>query len=250
MSDDLLHSDLGDRFSRYFEIVPALDEATRHEAFRVRHSVYCEDLGFEAPRASGEETDTYDAHSLHCVLRTRGQHARPIGCSRLIVAKPGAEDEPLPFEKYCAETLDRSIIDPARLPRRTVTEVSRLAVISDFRKRKEEQDKPVAISDDDFRNSGPTPRFPFIPVSLYLASISMALHEGLEHMFVLTEPRLASHFAKIGFDIRQIGGAVEHRGTRVPSYLRPTVIADTLRPMIRPLFQVVRDSVERAYAKQ
>ena len=38
--------------------------------------------------------------------------------------------------------------------------------------------------------------------------------------FVLTEPRLASHFVRIGFDIRAVGRTIEHRGERVPSLLQ------------------------------
>lgn len=247
MSAELLSGDLGDSFSKYFEVVPALDEAVRHEAFFVRHEVYCKDLHFEQERDTQEETDDYDAHSLHCVLRTRGEHARPVGCTRMILARPDDPGYPLPFEKYCEATLDRAQIDPAALPRSAIAEVSRLAVISDFRRRKDEQDKPVSISDDDFRASGSAPRFPFIPVSLYLACVAVSLREGIEHLFVLTEPRLAIHFARIGFDIRQIGGPIDHRGKRVPSYLRPAVIARDLKPMMRPLFDVVQASIDRAY---
>ncbi len=248
MSAELVPGNLGDSFNKYFEIVPALDDAVRHEAFYVRHEVYCKDLHFEEERANHEESDDYDAQSLHCVLRTRGEHARPIGCTRLILANPDDPAAPLPFEKYCAATLDRSVIDPAALPRSAIAEVSRLAVVSDFRRRKDEQDKPVSVSDDDFHSSGATPRFPFIPVSLYLACVVISLREGIDHLFVLTEPRLAMHFARIGFDIRQIGGPIEHRGTRVPSYLRPAMIKRDLKPMMRPLYDVVDASIARAYA--
>ncbi|GAA5180365.1 hypothetical protein GCM10025771_24690 [Niveibacterium umoris] len=247
MSAELAQGNLGESFSNYFEILPALDDAVRREAFFVRHEVYCKDLHFEAERDTREETDDYDKHSLHCVLRTRGEHARPVGCARLIRANPDDLEHPLPFEKFCGTVLDRSIVDPSRLPRTAIAEVSRLAVVSDFRRRKDEQDKPVSISDDDFRAAGPVQRFPFIPVSLYLACLAMSIREGIEHVFVLTEPRLALHFARIGFDIQQIGAPIEHRGLRVPSYLRPALIARDLKPMMRPLFDVVQNAIDEAY---
>lgn len=247
MSAELVPGNLGDSFSKYFEVVPALDEAVKREAFFVRHEVYCKDLHFEAERETRQETDPYDAQSMHCVLRTRGENARPVGCVRLIRTNPEDPAAPLPFEKYCKDTLDRTIIDPAKLPRAAVAEVSRLAVISDFRRRKDEQDKPVSISDDDFRSNGPASRFPFIPVSLYLACVAISLRENLHHVFVLTEPRLAMHFARIGFDIRQVGGGIDHRGLRVPSYLRPDKIAQDMKPMMRPLYDVVKNSIDRAF---
>ena len=48
---------IGATFSEHFEIVPALSEELKNEAFRVRHQVYCEDLNYESQRASKYETD-------------------------------------------------------------------------------------------------------------------------------------------------------------------------------------------------
>ena len=42
---------LGAGFSKYFRALPALDEDLRRAVFRIRHAVYCEELGYEA-RAS------------------------------------------------------------------------------------------------------------------------------------------------------------------------------------------------------
>ncbi len=61
---------LGEGFSKYFRINAALDEDLKDEVFRIRHSVYCEDLQFESMRPDGREIDHYDAHSVHCLLRT------------------------------------------------------------------------------------------------------------------------------------------------------------------------------------
>ncbi|PHV12130.1 PEP-CTERM/exosortase system-associated acyltransferase [Chitinimonas sp. BJB300] len=238
---------LGASFNSYFEIVPALDDTTRKEVFRVRHSVYCSDLHFEAERSDGEECDEHDAHSVLCLLRTRGSQPKPVGCCRMILTDPKHPAAELPFEHHCAAVLDRSLMDPASLDRHRIAEVSRLAVVSDFRRRKEEQDRPVSISDQDFDQVGGASRFPFIPVGLYLACVAISLRIGIDHLFVLTEPRLAKHFSKIGFDIRQIGGEIEHRGTRVPSHLSPILIQQNLKPMLRPLYEVVKVSVDRGF---
>jgi hypothetical protein len=65
---------------------------------------------------------------------------------------------------------------------------------------------------------------------------------------VLTEPRLASHFVRIGFDIRAVGTAIEHRGARVPSLLSSSRVVAGLRPMIRPLYTIVEQEVEDAFS--
>lgn len=238
--------DLGEGFRQLFELIPALDETTLDQVFRIRHDVYCRDLGWEPLRDDGRESDEYDRHSFHCLLRRRST-GEPVGCTRLIVARPEDPAYPLPFEHSCREVLDRRIADPARLPRHAIAEVSRLAVLDTFRQRKGETSTPMSMTEDDFGGQGPETRFPFIPVSLYLGAAAIAQRFGIEHVFVLTEPRLASHFVRIGFDIRAVGSAIEHRGMRVPSLLSTSKVVAGLRPMIRPMYEVIEQAVDHAF---
>lgn len=238
--------DLGAGFRRLFELTVALDDASLDQVFRIRHDVYCRDLGWEPLREDGRESDEFDRHSFHCLLRRRGT-GEPVGCARLILARPEDPNCPLPFEESCKEVLDRAIADPARMPRNTLGEVSRLAVLNTFRQRRGEAATEVSVTDDDFSSREAKTRFPFIPVSLYLGAAAIARRVGIEHVFVLTEPRLASHFVRIGFDIRAVGGSIEHRGTRVPSLLSSSKVVATLRPLIRPLYAVIEESVEAAF---
>jgi len=238
--------DLGASFSQMFELIPALDDVALEQVYRVRHDVYCRDLGWEPARENGLETDEFDRHSLHCLLRRRTT-GEPVGCTRLILARPEAPHHPLPFEHSCKEVLDRSVADPAKLPRHTLGEVSRLAVLNTFRQRRGEDSSAVSMTEDDFGGPGPQARFPFVPVSLYLGAAAIARRFGIEHVFVLTEPRLASHFSRIGFDIRPVGGAIEHRGTRVPSLLSSSKVVAGLRPLIRPMYEVIERSVDEAF---
>lgn len=239
--------DLGKRFATLFELTPALDEASIDQVFRIRHEVYCRDLGWEPLRADGLEYDEFDRHAMHCLLRRR-ESDEPVGCARLILTRPEDPAYPLPFETSCAEVLDRKIADPASMPRNSLGEVSRLAVLGNFRQRRGESGTAASVAEEDFGSRGPTTRFPFIPVSLYLGAAAIARHLGIEHVFVLTEPRLASHFGRIGFDIQAVGSAIEHRGTRVPSLLSSSKVVAGLRPMIRPIYEVIEDAVTRAFA--
>lgn len=227
----LIH--LGTSFKQYFEIVPAITEELKHEAYRVRHSVYCEDLQFELSRPDKFETDEYDANSLHLLIR----HIRTdsfIGCARII----RAANKLLPFEKTCANTLDRSIVDPLGLPREKIAEVSRLAVVAAFRRRKGEANSPINFSDEDYSH-GPVHRFPYIPLGLYIGTVELARAYGIEILFMLTEKRLANHFGRLGAQLQTIGTPIEHRGTRFPSMVSIHDIITAMRPIFRPLYQII-----------
>lgn len=239
--------DLGEGFRQLFELTLALDDASKDQVFRIRHEVYCRDLGWEPIREDGRESDEFDRHSIHCLLRRRDS-GEPVGCARLILARPEKPSYLFPFEASCQGVLDGSL---AEMPRTTMGEVSRLAVLRDFRKRKGESSVAVSMTDEDFEARGRNARFPFIPVSLYLAMAAIAQRVGVEHVFVLTEPRLASHFVRIGFDIRAVGGAIEHRGKRVPSLLSSSKVVQGLRPMMRPLYAGIEEAIDatiRAFA--
>lgn len=235
--------DLGTSFKRYFEIVPALSDELRDHAYRIRHEVYCEELKYEPERPDRRESDEYDAHSLHCLIRslTRGNY---VGCARLVLARPGNPRYPLPFEKTCASSIDRSIVDPRALPRDAIAEASRLAVVSRYRQRRGEQDRPYTLTDESF-SGRPMPRFPYIPVALYLGTLALAALHGIETLFVLTEPRLASHFATLGVEIKQIGAAVAHRGTRIPCMMSVSSIIEGLNFIVRPLYRVIAEEVRQ-----
>lgn len=237
---------LGHGFRKYFEIAAATNDDLRNDVFRIRHEVYCEELHFEPERPDRRETDRFDHHSLHCLIRTSTEPTQLVGCTRLVLADPSDPNAPLPFEQTCAHTLDRSIIDPEKLPRERIAEVSRLAVRATYRRRKGETQTPVAIHDEDFGNAE-RPRFPYIPIGLYLGAVALAARSGIDTLFVLTEPRLASHFSKLGVEIRQIGGPVEHRGTRVPSMMDVQSIIKGMRFIVKPIWRVVQEEIERGF---
>ena len=185
-----------------FEIVPAFSDALKDEVYRIRHQVYCEELAFEPRRSDGRERDEYDAHSLHLLIRSE-QIGEFIGCTRLVRTRPKDPHYPLPFEKACAATLDRSIVDPARLPRDSIGEISRLAVLARFRKRQGEENHATGL----IQNFGTLPhqRFPYILADLYLGTIELARLNGIDTLFVLTEERLARHLRMLGVKIQAIG---------------------------------------------
>jgi N-acyl amino acid synthase of PEP-CTERM/exosortase system len=228
---------LGKAFKQYFEIVPALSDALKDEVYRLRHQVYCEDLAFEPPRPDKRERDDYDAQSLHLLIRSV-QVGDFIGCTRIVRTRPEDPHQPLPFEKSCAATLDRSIVDPAKLPRDTIGEISRLAVISRFRKRKGEAQTPLGNYDKNF-GTWKQPRFPYISSGLFLGVIELACLNGIDTLFMLTEEREVSSISRLGVKIQTIGGPVEHRGKRVPSMIRTRGVLENLSFLVRPLYRTI-----------
>lgn len=245
----MTHSEKANRglgFQQYFRVDAALNEALRDDVYRIRHEVYCEELKFEPERQDRRERDTFDSHSLHCLLSTANEPIDLVGCARLVCTRLDDPDVPLPFELACAATLDRSIVDPARLPRNCIAEVSRLAVRGCYRQRKGENNSPASIHKSDFGTPSQL-RFPYIPISLYLGAISLAIQSERDIIFTLTEPRLASHFSHLGVDIRQIGGPISHRGVRVPSMIDVKSVIRSMRSTMRPLWQAVNEEIKASY---
>jgi N-acyl amino acid synthase of PEP-CTERM/exosortase system len=238
-------SSLGVNFKTRFEVVPALNDALKDEVYRLRHSVYCEDLHWEPARPDGREIDAYDAQSILLIMRHVGT-GEYVGCARLV--RPSVEDPsaPLPFERSSQGSLDPAIFDFASVPREQVAEVSRLAVIAKYRRRHGEAARPTPASGHAFGTEH-MPRFPYILIGLYLGVVAIARQQGIETLFVLTEPRLAHHFRRLGVEIRQIGKPVEHRGMRIPSVMSVSDIIIGLNPYVRPIYDEIVEAVKGAY---
>ncbi|MCW8883824.1 MAG: PEP-CTERM/exosortase system-associated acyltransferase [Motiliproteus sp.] len=232
-------------FQKYFRIVPALTDELTEDAYRVRHQVYCEELGWEPVREDGMETDEFDKHSMHCLLQnaSTGEY---IGCIRTVKGNPENPLVPLPFQSACINTLNPGIPNPELQVRYAVAEVSRLAVIGKYRRRPQEQDRAVKISDDDF-GSIVRPRFPYIPVGLYMGMLEMARRSGIETLYILTEPSLAAHFCKLGGKLECIGGSIEHRGTRAPYQMDVDNVIGKMNILMKPLFKVICNEIDQAY---
>lgn len=233
-------------FSQYFRYVPVNSPALAKEVYRIRHRVYCEDLKFEAARPDQMETDEFDAHSVYGLVQSAKTNEY-VGCARLILPCPSDPQKLYPVEHSCARTIDRKLFDPREIPRHKVGEVSRLAVIASYRRRKGEQNRPAPIDEDESYGTEKQPRFPYIPFALYFGCAALARKHGIDHVLVLTEPRLSNHFRKLGMDIRQIGEGVEHRGHRVPSVISASTFPDDiLRPM-RSFYRLIEEAVDLAF---
>ena len=230
-------------YRKFFEIVPAINDALKWHNYHIRHEVYCRELGFEPVRPDQLEQDAYDAHSIHCLVRAVATHMF-VGCARIVLADPADPDAPLPFEQAARVALDRTILDPSRLDRGRIGEISRLAVISQYRRRRDEFGKPFSVSDD-FGESSKI-RLPYMTLGLYLAMVALARWKGIDTLFMLTEPVLATSIAHLGVEVHLIGAPIEHRGTRIPAALFIDEIVAHMDARVRPFFDTITEEIERA----
>lgn len=230
---------LGNSFQKYFEIIIAKNEALKNESYHIRHQVYCEEFHYESVNDDKREIDEYDTSAIHLLLRSN-KTGKFIGCARVILPQLNNLGNLLPIERICA--FDCTRIDLTQLSRSKIAEVSRLAVVADYRRRKGDIKKPIGISDADF-DIAKEQRFPYIPVSLYLGAIRIAQIYKAEYLFVLTEERLAAHFRRLGSDILIIGKPVDHRGVRIPSLINIQNTLYKMKPSMHSLYQIIAKEI-------
>jgi N-acyl amino acid synthase of PEP-CTERM/exosortase system len=206
------HTSLARDFERSFEIKLADTDVLRNRVFQLRYQVFCKELGYDMTQVDGLEADAYDDRSLHCLLRHRAS-GHDTGCVRLVL--PLADGGGLPFESFGLRYVDRQLLDWKKVDPKLCCEVSRLAVVSEFRRRLGEQAHADGVAEvDDPANSGPHRRFPFIAISLYHACTALILQRGYEWVFMVIEPRLQRHLGRYGLNLRQISPEFEYFGQR------------------------------------
>ena len=229
-----------------FKVIPASTDALKNEVFRIRYDVYCEELGYEDTKKFPDklEQDSYDAHSLHYLLWHKSSE-QFAGCVRLAKTAPGLNNQKLPFELTCNDTLDRSIIDISQLPANSYAEISRLAVRSAFRRRSGEKD---STSDGVILQANIEDRrsFPSIAFGLYLAAAASGLNANLERVFAMMEPRLARLLRISGIHFEQIGKAIEHRSLRAPYQITEVGFYEHMPENIKLLLDDIREDIEAA----
>jgi N-acyl amino acid synthase of PEP-CTERM/exosortase system len=212
---------IASHFNKFFQIKFANTKELEEEAFKIRYRVYSQELGWEPENESKMETDECDEYSFHCLLRHRrtGVFA---GCVRLVIPPVENPDLQLPFESNCLQSARTEVIDSTKLERGCFGEISRLAVLSSFRRREREKNTPFIInnvnpatvySEDERRN------FPNIAVGLYLSAVALADICNHSGMFVMMEPRLNKRLTRFGLPFVQVGDEMDYHGKRAMFHL-------------------------------
>jgi N-acyl amino acid synthase of PEP-CTERM/exosortase system len=229
---------LTDLFQAHFDIVPADQEHLLDKVYRLRHQVYCEELGFEPHHTSQLEQDEFDKYSMHCLLLHKASQTY-VGCVRLVLVDSSAPELGFPFEQVCGSS-PRWALD--RAGSKKYGEISRLAITANFRRPRILAASLVGKHPElDERDDEARRLFPSIAVGLYLAVAAMGLNHGLDGVFAMMEPKLARQLSRFGIHCQQAGDAVEHRGTRVPYFISSNSLLDNLKLECRTLLGKIQD---------
>ncbi len=233
---------ISDHFTQFLQPHVAIDQALKEEAFKIRHNVYCEELAFEDVRDNGQETDEFDHQSLFSLIKHKPSETF-TSCVRLVTSN--GPDELLPIEKYCMNSITNENLNPKRFNRAEIAEISRLAVKSDFRRRKADHYKgsgtgvisEISYSETELRC------FPFIAIGLYMAAATMGMNTGIRHVYVMMEPRLARSMKFIGITFQQLGEPVNYHGLRAPYYINPEIFMKNLSPGFKSLYKTIEKDI-------
>jgi N-acyl amino acid synthase of PEP-CTERM/exosortase system len=235
---------LADNFFRYFRPLYAATPEHQRSGYNIRYRVYVEELGWEAPNPTRLETDPCDAYAHPCLL----EHKRTgeiAGCVRLVVPQSGKPQAYLPFQRHHIAGIDArhlAVNHPSR-----VGEISRLAVPSLFRRRRNESGKPFildehsaakAYSQEELRN------FPNIAIGLYLSAIALVDLCDLQLAVVVMEPRLQRHLKRFGLHFQRISDPFELRGQRALFALPRDQLTRHMSSEIQTLYERIRESLQ------
>ena len=160
------------------------------EAFRLRHQVYCLERGYE-PDKGGLETDAFDLHARHVVIRVR-RTGEVVGTLRLILPGLGSARR-LPIEQVCGPHLLTG------LPRATTAEVSRFAVSK-------------ARRDWDLEGAS------LLRLGLVQGAVRLSSELGLTHWYAVMERSLLRLMRSTAVRFSPIGPSIEYHGLRQPAY--------------------------------
>ncbi len=234
-------------FKNYFSVVFANTRELKELAYRIRYNVYCEEFKFESLEncPNKMEQDEYDELALHGLIIHKNTNI-PAACVRLVPAIGDGHDIQLPFEKYCAESLDRSLIESFNLERQTECEISRLAVDGLFRKRNGESLTRFGDINLDFSKEEQR-TFLLIAVAAFLAATAMTILSGKTNVFAMMEPFLPRLLKRSGIIFERVGKDIDYHGIRAPYFGTTQSAIDNMRPELLELYHWVYEQIASTY---
>lgn len=235
---------IAEHFTQFLQPEIALTPELREEVFKIRHNVYCEELEFEDVKEGGMEKDDFDDQSIFTLIKHKPSD-KYTSCVRLVRSR--SEEELLPIEKFCLNSIENKSLSPQNFPRSEVCEISRLAVKADFRRRKADKFKGSAIGviSEETYSETELRCFPFIAIGLYMAAATMAIDSGMKHVYVMMEPRLARSMKFIGITFQQLGKPIDYHGIRAPYYINPEIFMTNLSSGFAALYLSIEKDINK-----
>ena len=230
-------------YRRHFELVRADTDELRDLVYRLRYQVYAHERGFENPddHPEGRESDGFDAHALHILLRHRGSGI-VVGTARLVL--PRADDLSNSFPVQALSS--HSILHDPDVARHAV-EFSRLAISRErlLRCRIGSAGKGWFSTDPVSRDSKLSRAIsrallPQLSAGLIAAVIELAAENGYPIMFSIMEPQLMRKLGRIGIRFPFVDAPVDYHGLRRPCALPSLYDAcQTMKAQDRMAWEVV-----------
>jgi N-acyl amino acid synthase of PEP-CTERM/exosortase system len=236
-------NDIVAAFNEYFEVIDARSPELLQDVFRLRYQVYCIEQrapGFEASSyPEGMESDSYDRHSSHIILRHRPS-SEYVGAARLILSDPLDSKKLFPTELHTR--LDPTLIQTDKLPRQHMAEISRLVIVRRFSRRRNEL-LHVLERGATVEQWVPTRqrRFPHPMLALVVGIIRMAVENNTTHLLSVMEPALNRLLSLYGLELDPIGPMIEHHGQRQPYYVDLIKVLDRMHQSHTQFWELVTD---------
>lgn len=240
-------SSLAEKFLQYFTVELATSAEDKQSIFELRYRVYCDEFKYEPGESFPDkaEHDEFDERSLHCLIRHRSS-GMAAGCVRLVPTSDDVDDL-LPYEKYCAESIDRAFIDKLNIQRRDICEISRLAVDGAFRRRSGESKTRFGEIDALDCSAAEKRSFSLIAVAGFLASTALTELSGRNDVFAMMEPFLPRLMKRSGIAFEQSGKTIQYHGERALYYIKTQSAIDNMVPELKELYEAIHQQVAKDY---
>jgi len=232
-------------FQKYFLVEHARTLEQKEKTYHIRYRVYCEEFRYESSIhfPNQKESDEYDANAQHCLIIHK-QSGIPAGCVRM-VPTIDSDNNLLPFEKYCPESLDNEFIKSLNLDRNTVCEISRLAVDGAFRRRSGETLTRFGEMDALDCTMQEKRSFSLIAVAAFLAATALTDISGRTNVFAMMEPFLPRLLKRSGIVFQRAGKNINYHGIRAPYFIKTQSALDKMIPDLRELYDWIYQQIKR-----
>jgi len=242
--------DVGYHFNHYFKSIIAQSEEELIGAHRIRHEVFCQELGLFTPQGDGLERDDYDDFSEQCLIQHRSSQDY-TSVMRLIL--PRGSDDILPIEKIASPHITNTALAPDKFERTAIAEISRIAISPHYRRRNMDQFvgaaqggiDPAVYCEEEMRC------FPFMAIGLYMAAAARLLNGGKQHAYFMIEPFMARSLKFVGVPIICIGDEFDYVGKRRPYYVDSKSFVRNIKPSLQHMFEefLREDQLKRSMSK-
>lgn len=194
-----------------------------HEAYKIRHNVYCRELAYENLSKDEIEQDHYDDTSFHFLVEHLNDKSY-IACARLITIPKNVASTPFPLElEVTGSQLDLNLTKESR---GNYAEISRVCILPEYRR-------------STLGNINTKSFVSFVTISLMSACLSTALYQGRWKVIALMEARSARYLRMIGMPFDKAGEVVNFRGKRTPYQANPRRIIPLMKPSTLLLFNEI-----------